>query len=112
MRLEVQTWLYHILTAVQEIESYFEGTPDDYTLFLQDGKTKRAVERNLEIIGEALSRILKEEPGITVSNSRKIVDTRNKIIHGYEDVSDEILWGIVINHLPVLKQEAEQLLGE
>ena len=112
MRLEVKTWLYHILTAIHEIESYFEGTPDDYTLFLQDGKTKRAVERNLEIIGEALSRILKEEPGITISNSRKIVDTRNKIIHGYEDVSDEILWGIVVNHLPVLKQEAEQLLGE
>ena len=65
-----------------------------------------------DYIKELLSRILKEETGITISNSRKIVDTRNKIIHGYEDVSDEILWGIVVNHLPVLKQEAEQLLGE
>jgi uncharacterized protein with HEPN domain len=63
------------------------------------------VERNIEVIGEALSRILTKDPEINISNSRKIVDTRNRIIHGYDSVSDEIIWGIVIKHLPLLQIE-------
>jgi uncharacterized protein with HEPN domain len=59
-----------------------------------------------------MGRILKENPNINISNSRKIVDARNKIIHGYDDISDDVVWGIVINHLPLLKQEAEKLLKE
>jgi uncharacterized protein with HEPN domain len=77
-----------------------------------DLKTKRAVERNIEIIGEAINRILHADGKIELSNSRKIVDTRNRIIHGYDSVSDEVIWGVVTNHLPVLKQEIKQLLGE
>lgn len=75
-------------------------------------RTKRAVERNIEIIGEALSRILNRETKILITNSRKIVDTRNRIIHGYDSVSDEIIYGIIINHLSILKTEVEALLGE
>ena len=75
-------------------------------------KTKRAVERNIEIIGEAMSRILKLEPEIKISNSRKIVDARNKIIHGYDEISDDVIWGIVVNNLPVLKSEVENLLPD
>ncbi|WP_423803168.1 DUF86 domain-containing protein [Paraflavisolibacter caeni] len=47
-----------------------------------------------------------------LSNARKIVGTRNRIIHGYDTVSDEVIWGIIKNHLPILKQEVEQLLYE
>lgn len=47
-----------------------------------------------------------------MDNSRKIVDTRNRIIHGYDSVSDDIIWSIVINHLRILKIEIEKLLGE
>jgi uncharacterized protein with HEPN domain len=65
-------------------------------------RTKRAVERNIEIIGEAMSRILKLDSEIEISNSRKIVDVRNRIIHGYDSVSDDVIWGIVIRNLPVL----------
>jgi uncharacterized protein with HEPN domain len=57
-----------------------------------------------------MGRILKENPTIKISNSRKIVDARNKIIHGYDEFSDDVIWGIVINHLPLLKQETELLL--
>jgi len=77
-----------------------------------DLRTKRAVERNIEIIGEALSRILKRDETILITNSRKIVDTRNRIIHGYDSVSDDVIWGIVIRHLPVLHTEIETLLSE
>ena len=73
-------------------------------------RTKRAVERNIEIIGEAMNRILKRDNSIVITNSRKLVDTRNRIIHAYDAVSDDIIWGIIIRHLPVLKIEVENLL--
>ncbi len=49
---------------------------------------------------------------ISISNSRKIVDLRNRVIHGYDNVSDEIIWGVVIKHLPILQLEIEKLLNE
>jgi uncharacterized protein with HEPN domain len=45
-----------------------------------------AVERNIEIIGEAMNKLLKVEPNVNISNSRRIVDARNKIIHGYDEI--------------------------
>ncbi len=108
----IKTWLYDILGSINEIESYFVGTPKLFEIYQNDLKTKRAVERNIEIIGEAMSRILKEDNHIQISNSRKIVDVRNRIIHGYDSVSDDVIWGIVIKNLPVLQKEVEVLLGE
>ena len=70
------------------------------------------VERNLEIIGEAMNRILNKNASIQLSNARKIVGTRNRIIHGYDTVSDGALCGIINDHVPILKLEVEQLLGE
>lgn len=95
-----------------EIESFFIDIPREFSHFKKDLRTKRAIERNIEIIGEAMSRILKEDTTIIISNSRKLVDVRNRIIHGYDSVSDEIIWGIVTKHLPVLQKEIEVLLGE
>jgi uncharacterized protein with HEPN domain len=107
-----KTWLFDILSSINEIESYFVETPKMFEIYQNDLKTKRAVERNIEIIGEAMSRILKEDNNIQISNSRKIVDVRNRIIHGYDSVSDDVIWGIVIKNLPVLQKEVEVLLGE
>jgi uncharacterized protein with HEPN domain len=59
-----------------------------------------------------MSRILKSNDSISISNSRKIVDVRNRIIHGYDSVSDELIWGIVMNYLPILQKEIEELLVE
>lgn len=108
----IKTWLYDILSSINEIESYFVDGPKLFEIYQNDLKTKRAVERNIEIIGEAMSRILKEDSRIQISNSRKIVDVRNRIIHGYDSVSDDVIWGIVIKNLPVLQKEVEVLLGE
>jgi uncharacterized protein with HEPN domain len=107
-----KTWLFDILSSINEIESYFVETPKMFEIYQNDLRTKRAVERNIEIIGEAMSRILKEDNNIQISNSRKIVDVRNRIIHGYDSVSDDVIWGIVIKNLPVLQKEVEVLLGE
>jgi uncharacterized protein with HEPN domain len=103
------SWLFDIKASIEEIESYFPNGKI-FQLYQEDLKTKRAVERNIEIIGEAMSRVLKVEPEINISNSRKIVDARNKIIHGYDEISDDVIWGIIVNNLPVLKMEVEQLL--
>ena len=86
--------------------------PKEFTAFQNDFRTRRAVERNIEIIGEAINRILQKNNSIELSNARKIVDTRNRIIHGYDTVSDDIIWGIVTNHLPVPKSEVEKMLNE
>jgi uncharacterized protein with HEPN domain len=109
---DIKIWLFDILNAIMEIESFFDNNEKKFEIFQNDLRTKRAVERNIEIIGEALNRILKRDETIVISNSRKIVDTRNRIIHGYDVVSDDIIWGIVIKHLPVLQSEIEKLLGE
>ena len=108
----IKTWLFDILSSINEIESYFIETPKLFEVYQNDLRTKRAVERNIEIIGEAMSRILKDDNHIQISNSRKIVDVRNRIIHGYDSVSDDVIWGIVIKNLPVLQKEVEDLLGE
>jgi uncharacterized protein with HEPN domain len=108
----IKTWLYDILSSINEIESYFIEIPKEFKVYENDLRTKRAVERNIEIIGEAMNRILKEDSKIIISNSRKIVDVRNRIIHGYDAVSDDVIWGIVIRHLPILQKEVEKMLGE
>ena len=107
----IKTWLYDILNAVNEIESFFVDRPKEFLNYQNDLRTKRAVERNTEIIGEAMNRILKENEEIEISSSRKIVDIRNRIIHGYDSVSDDIIWGVVIRYLPILQKEVKQLLG-
>jgi uncharacterized protein with HEPN domain len=111
MDIEIKAWLYDILNAIHEIESFLLDFKE-FNAYKNDLKTRRAVERNVEIIGEAMSRILQKDASIELSNSRKIVDTRNRIIHGYDSVSDEIIWAIVISHLPQLKSEVETLLNE
>lgn len=112
MDIEIKAWLYDILNAVHEIDSFFADTPKKFQAYQNDLRTRRAVERNIEIIGEAMSRILQKDSSLELSNSRKIVDTRNRIIHGYDAVSDEIIWGIVIGHLPILRLEIDKLLEE
>ena len=109
---EIKSWLYDILNAIMEIESFFNDRTKEFTTYQNDLRTKRAVERNIEIIGEALSRITKHDATILISNSRKIVDTRNRIIHGYDSVSDDVIWGIHIRHIPILQTEIQQLLKE
>jgi len=109
---EIKTWLYDVLNSIIEIESYFANQSKSFKRYQNDIKTKRAIERNIEIIGEAVNRILKKDNNIHISNSRKIVDTRNHISHGYDNVSDDVIWAIVINHLPKLKIEINKLLQE
>ena len=101
-----------ILTAIQEIESLLGDKPKLFDDLYSDLCLRRAIERDIEIIGEAMNRILKTDRNIAITNSRKIVDARNYIIHGYDSLSADILWSMVINHLPKLKKEVISLLND
>lgn len=57
-----------------------------------------------------MNRTLKINPEIPVTSARKIVDMRNLVIHAYDSLMPEIVWGIVIKHLPLLKKEVENLI--
>lgn len=109
---DIKTWLYDILQSINEIESYYADKPRIFEEYVSDVKTKRAIERNLEIIGEAVVRILRKDKNFKLDNSEKIVGTRNRIVHGYDKISDDLIWSVVINHLPKLKDEVNTLLGE
>jgi len=103
--------LQDILNAIDEVEGFFFDRPKKFDEFRNNLLLRRAVERNIEIIGEAVNRILKEDPEVTISHARRIVDTRNYISHGYDSVSEDIIRSIVINHLPKQKDEVSRLIS-
>ena len=109
---DIKTWLYDILQSIKEVESYYSDKPKKFEEYVSDFKTKRAVERNIEIIGEAVNRILKRDKNFVLNNARQIIGTRNRIAHGYDKITDDLIWSIIINSLPKLKEEVEDLLKQ
>ncbi len=93
-------------------DRFFSTRTKGFYRFQNDLKSKRAIERNIEIIGEAVARVMRKNPDFPLNNARKIIDTRNRIIHGYDTVSEDIIWSIVVRDLPKLKEEVRKLLGE
>lgn len=110
MNEKVLKSLYDIKFAIDEIDSYFLNRERHFEDFTKDTLLKRAIEWDLEIIGEAINRILMIEPEFPIQNARKIVGLRNQIIHAYDNISDENIWGIIMNHLPNLKTEIGRLI--
>ena len=108
----IEKWLYDIKIAIDEIDSFFSKDEYDFFAYRKNTMLKRAVERNLEIIGEAVNRILKRDPSFEskIKDAKAIVGLRNQVIHAYDNISDENIWSILINHLPNLKKEIHFLL--
>ena len=104
----IKQYLFDIEQSIEDIE-FFMRAVKSFEEYEKDKLIKRAVEREIEIIGEAMNRILKIDETIKISTARQIVRTRNRIIHGYDDVDDAIIYGIVKKHLPILKQEISEL---
>lgn len=112
MDSRIQTYLADILASIERIESFFDGIPLRYEDYLKDWKLRLAVERSIEIIGEAMNRITKIDPDIPITHARAIIGTRNRIIHAYDAISDDIIWSIVVNHLSKLKEEVTAMMNE
>ena len=107
----VKKYLEDIKQAIWEINVTTEEKGRKYNVFLNDFVYRKFVERNIEIIGEAMNRILKIHPEINITSARKVVDTRNYVIHSYDSLLPDILWSIVINHLPKLQDEIQSLIA-
>ena len=103
----IEKHLIDILNATIEVESFFADAPKLYQNFQNDMLRQRAVERNVEIMGEAINRILKVDPMFELPNAKAIVNTRNRVIHGYDSVTTEFLWSLIIKHIPALKKGVE-----
>jgi len=111
MPLDIQKYLFDIQSSINSINEYLEGKRD-FNKYQANKLLRRGIERELEIIGEAASRILKLDSSINIENARKIVDLRNWVIHGYDKIDDVIIWGIVSKQLPILKKQVDTLLEE
>jgi uncharacterized protein with HEPN domain len=110
MRPEIAKLLHDMQSAAQRIERFAKGkTFDDY---LSDELLRSGVERQFEIIGEAMSRLIKVDEAVAqqISEYRKISGFRNALVHGYDSIDDETSWGIIERKLPLLRVELEGLL--
>jgi uncharacterized protein with HEPN domain len=76
---------------------------------MDDKMLRRAVEREFEIIGEAMNRIDNLDSAIEISSKKQIISMRNRVMHGYDKIDDEIVWGTIVRHLPILKKEISEL---
>lgn len=86
----IMTYLQDVQDAIIEMESYFVGYPMRYDVFEKDFLRRSAVERKVEIMGEAINRILKINPEFNLPNAKEIINTRNRVIHGYDSVTPEL----------------------
>ncbi|MBI5695570.1 MAG: DUF86 domain-containing protein [Nitrospirae bacterium] len=99
-----------MLGAIKYIKSYTKGV--EYSGFLKNRMLMDAVIRNLEIVGEAASKLttaFREEH--SEIEWRKIIGMRNRIIHTYDMVDPEIVWDVVKHDLPELSKRLRKLAG-
>jgi len=109
MQPRILKYILDIESIIQEIETIKVKTNNSFKSFQADIILQRAIERDLEIIGEAIRKILEIEPNFTISSSKNIIGLRNIIAHAYDSVEPEMLWGIVQNNIPVLSDEIEKI---
>jgi uncharacterized protein with HEPN domain len=110
MEIEIKKYLFDIQESIESIENYL-GDKRDFKIYSTDKMLRRAIEREFEIIGEAMKRIEKLDPTLNISSKKKIINMRNRVIHGYDKIDDELIWGTIVRHLPILKIEIGNLLG-
>ena len=112
MRLEAKKYLFDIRRAATLLAEFLAGkTFADYQ---RDAMLRAAVERQFEIIGEAVSQLarLDEELAARITNYRRVIAFRNILIHGYSDVDDGLVWDVVETNLPLLRHEVERLIND
>ncbi|MBO5267323.1 MAG: DUF86 domain-containing protein [Muribaculaceae bacterium] len=112
MDRRIKKYLEDIMLAIDAIELFLSQRPRQYQVFLDDYMFRSALERQVGIIGEAMSKILTLDPDIAITNAKNIKGTRNYIVHAYDSLQPYTIWGIVINDIPKLKEEVAVLLND
>ena len=112
MRLETRKYLYDIKQAADLLSEFTEGK--QFTDYQDNPMLRAAVERKFEIIGEALSKLSKDDSATAsrVSEYARIIAFRNILIHGYAEIDDRLVWDILEDKLPVLRREVDELLAD
>ena len=110
MERAIKKSLEDILTVINEIESFFENGERRFDVYMSNTCLRRAIQMNIAIIGEATNRLLKLDPNIGITSAKKIISTRNYLIHGYDSLNHDLIWGIIVRHIPILKQEVVSIL--
>jgi uncharacterized protein with HEPN domain len=112
MRLEAKKYLYDIRKAVTLLTEFTAGK--QFADFSREPMLRAAVEREFEIMGEALSQLARLDADVVgrITDYRRIITFHNILIHGYADVDDRLVWDVVESKLPVLRKEIETLLGD
>lgn len=109
MQPKILKYVLDIQSVIQEIEIVKTRTNNNFISFKSDILLQRAIERDLEIIGEAIRKIIEIDPTIVISSSKNIIGLRNIISHAYDSVEPEMIWGIIQNIIPVLADEIKNL---
>ena len=109
MTEEGKKYLSDISRAITLIESFTDEI-DDFEDYHEDLKTQSATERQLAIIGEALNKLSRVEPNLSIDYDKQFVAFRNRLVHAYDSIDNSIVWTILKKYLPKLKNEIEQLL--
>ena len=111
MERDTNTYFYEIIQSCQNIQNFTNNL--DFQAYSASLLIKSAVERQFIIIGEALNRINRFDPVMYnhIPRAERIIGFRNIIVHGYDIVSDQLVWEIVQSHLSELVDICNQLLG-
>ena len=112
MNIETRKNFVDVLQAAEEIQDFVRGM--DFRAYRKNPVTQRAVERDFEIIGEALNRIKYTDNELLekISEHHRIIGFRNILIHGYDIVDEAIVWQAVTKHLPLLINEVKEILSD
>lgn len=102
-------YILDIQSMLDELERVQEAHSRDYTKFSANFMAVRTVERNLEIIGEAVRKLKEVDPDVEISNYKQIIGLRNMIVHAYDSIDPTALWRILIKDIPLLTKEIEKL---
>jgi uncharacterized protein with HEPN domain len=111
MQPKLLKYILDIESVIEEIESIKQRTHNDFRVFSDDIILQRAVERDLEIIGEAVRKMMAINPALQITSSKNIIGLRNIISHAYDSVEPEMLWGIIQKNIPVLADEIQKIKG-
>ena len=109
----VRDLLSDIVRSIDEINEFSAGlTSEDFKLYLSNKMMRRAIERDLIIIGEAMHDIVKVDHTrvMRIKNSRRVVELRNDVVHSYDDLANEKIWQFIWTELPYLRKEVSHIL--
>lgn len=102
-------YILDIESIIEEMEALYRRLDGSFLNFERDAVAIRAVERHFEIIGEAVNKLQQTDPNIRLEHAKSIIGLRNLIAHSYDSVDHGILWGILVNNIPRLKEEVGRI---